>query len=192
MSVNRFRIRILILPLAAAVICAMVYYKANQTYRELTPEERANVQQQRPAPVFTLHDQNSQPFKLSRYLGRHKLVVVFFDPTSGADQNPQLQILKTGFSTLTAHGVKVIAISSATPFANRNSFQRGGTFPFHVLSDADHSVQTQWGCVKPGDPPVMLPSVFVVDRAGVIRWSRIGTSEAISAKVIVEELGKVR
>jgi len=186
------RYRILILPFAAVLIIGLVVYKSRQTYRELTPEERATAQRQRPAPMFTLHDQKSQPFRLARYAGRHKLVVVFFDPAEGADMNPQLQILKTGFARLTAHGEKVIAISSATPFANRNSFKRGGSYPFHVLSDADHSVQAQWGCVEPGDPPKMIPAAFVIDRAGVIHWSRIGGDEPVSIDELESELSSAR
>ncbi|MDB5388696.1 MAG: thioredoxin-dependent thiol peroxidase [Planctomycetaceae bacterium] len=186
------RYRILCLPLAAGLIAALLYYKSNQTYRPLTSEERAAVQSQQPAPMFTLHDQRSQPFKLGRYAGRHKLVVAFFDPADGADLNPQLQILKDGFARLTAHGEKIIAISSATPYANRKAFERGGDFPFHILSDADHSVQTQWGCVAAGEPPKMLPAVFVIDRAGIIHWSEVGGNEPVSIEKLETELAKAR
>lgn len=186
------RYRILILPLAAAFIVALVVYKSKQTYRELTSEDRAAAQIQRPVTMFTLHDQRSQPFRLARYAGRHKLIVVFFDPTNGADQNAQLQILKAGFSDLTGHGEKIIAISSATPFANRKAFERGGDFPFHVLSDADYSVRTQWGCVIPGDPPKMLPGVFIVDRLGVIHWSQVGGEEPVPLEKLQAEMKSAR
>jgi peroxiredoxin len=186
------RYRILVLPVAALVIIGLVIYKSNRTYRELTPEERTAVQTQRPAPQFALHDQKSQLFRLARYSGRHKLVIAFFDPTDGADRNPQLQILKEGISRLTAHGEKVIAISAATPFANRNAFARGGDFPFHILSDPDYSVQTQWGCMTPGDPPKMVPAVFVVDRVGIIHWSRIGGTEPVTVETLEQQLAIAR
>lgn len=186
------RLRILVLPLAAVLLAGLVAYKSSQTYRDLTPEERAAAERRRPAPMFTLHDQESQPFKLSRYAGRHKLVVAFFDANVGVDQDPQLQFLRDGYARLTAAGAKVIAISSATPFANRNAFERCGKFPFHILSDADHSVQTQWGCVEPGDPPVMRPAMFVIDRAGVIFWSRIGMKEPISIDELETQLSRAR
>lgn len=186
------RYRILVLPLAALLITGLVVYKSNRTYRELTPEERNAVQNQRPAPQFALHDQKSQMFRLARYSGRHKLVVVFFDPTEGADKNPQLQILKEGFSRLSAHGEKVIAISAATPFANRNAFARGGDFPFHILSDPDYRVQTEWGVMTPGNPPKMVPAVFVIDRAGIIHWSRIGATEPVTVEEIETQLTKSR
>jgi hypothetical protein len=166
------RYRILVLPVAALVIIGLVIYKSNRTYRELTPEERTAVQTQRPAPQFALHDQKSQLFRLARY--------------------PQLQILKEGISRLTAHGEKVIAISAATPFANRNAFARGGDFPFHILSDPDYSVQTQWGCMTPGDPPKMVPAVFVVDRVGIIHWSRIGGTEPVTVETLEQQLAIAR
>jgi peroxiredoxin len=187
-----FKPRILILPLAAVVIGALVFFKTNQPTRELTPEARKAVLSRRPAQSFKLHDQRSQPFRLDRYLGRHKLLIVFFDPSKGASRNAQLQILKAGYAQLTAHGEKVIAISSATPYANRESFKRGGDFPFHVLSDADYSVETAWGCMTQGDPPQVIPSAFVVDRAGVIHWSQIGGPSPIAWQDLLKELRAAR
>ncbi len=187
-----FKPRILVLPLAALVIGALVYFKTNQPAQVLTPEARETLLRRRPAQSFKLHDQQSQPFRLDRYLGRHKLLIVFFDPGEGAANNAQLQVLKAGFEKLTAHGEKVIAISYATPYANRESFKQGGDFPFHVLSDADYSVGTQWGCMLPGDPPRVIPSAFVIDRAGVIHWSQIGGPSPIALDVLLRELAGAR
>ena len=188
----RFKPRILILPLSAAIIAGLVWYKARQPPVEPSATASAALRQRRPAQPFKLHDQRSQPFRLERYLGRHKLLIVFFDPTRGAARNPQLQVLKAGHAQLTAHGEKVIAISSATPWANRESFKQGGEYPFHVLSDADYSVETQWGVMSNGDPPQVIPSAFVVDRAGVIHWSRIGGTAPIPWEVFQSELQLAR
>lgn len=188
-----FKPRILILPLAAIVIVALVAYKSRQPHldpNEFNPGGVLSIR--RPAPVFKLHDQHSQPFRLERYLGRHKLLVVFFDPTAGAAHNPQLQIMKSGYDQLAASGQKVIAISSATPYANRESFKLGGDFPFHVLSDADYSVEAAWGCLTRDEPPQVIPSAFVVDRAGVINWSQIGGPTPIPLEVLLRELKRAR
>ena len=189
---QRFKPRILILPCAALVITGLVYFKSNQPQVELSASARDAIQRRRPAPTFKLHDQRSQPFRLERYLGRHQLLIVFFDPSPGAAKNSQLQILKNGFAQLSAHGRKVIAISSATPYANRESFKLGGEFPFHVLSDADYSVEAQWGCLTSEEPPQVIPSAFVVDRAGVISWSQIGGIAPIPLETLLRELNRSR
>lgn len=188
----QFKPRILVLPLAALVIIGLVYFKSSQPQIELSDAARDALQRRRPATVFKLHDQRSQPFRLERYLGRHKLLIVFFDPSQGAAKNEQLQILKRGHEQLSAQGRKVIAISSATPYANRESFKLGGDFPFHVLSDADYSVETEWGCMTTGDPPQVIPSAFVIDRAGVISWSQIGGQSPIPLETLLRELNNAR
>lgn len=188
----QFKPRILVLPLAALIIIGLVYFKSSQPQIELSDAARDALQRRRPATIFKLHDQRSQPFRLERYLGRHKLLIVFFDPSPGAAKNEQLQILKRGYEQLSAQGRKVIAISSATPYANRESFKLGGDFPFHVLSDADYSVETEWGCMTTGDPPQVIPSAFVIDRAGVISWSQIGGKSPIPLETLLRELNNAR
>lgn len=188
----QFKPRILVLPLAALMIIGLVYFKSSQPQIELSDAARDALQRRRPATIFKLHDQRSQPFRLERYLGRHKLLIVFFDPSQGAAKNEQLQILKRGYEQLSAQGRKVIAISSATPYANRESFKLGGDFPFHVLSDADYSVETEWGCMTTGDPPQVIPSAFVIDRAGVISWSQIGGKSPIPLETLLRELNNAR
>ncbi len=188
----QFKPRILALPLAALMIIGLVYFKSSQPQIELSDAARDALQRRRPATIFKLHDQRSQPFRLERYLGRHKLLIVFFDPSQGAAKNEQLQILKRGYEQLSAQGRKVIAISSATPYANRESFKLGGDFPFHVLSDADYSVENEWGCMTTGDPPQVIPSAFVIDRAGVISWSQIGGKSPIPLETLLRELNNAR
>lgn len=198
-----FKPRVLILPLAALAIGLLVWFKANQPTQELSPEAREALSRRRPATTFALHDMASQPFRLGRYLGRHKLLIVFFNPQGGVVQNKQLQLLKTGYDQLTANGEKVIAISNTTPYANRESVERASDyvpgprgevdyFPFHVLSDADYSVATQWGCMTKGEPPEVNPSAFVIDRAGVINWSQIGAQSPIPIETLQRELKNAR
>jgi peroxiredoxin len=188
----RLKPRILILPVAALAITGLVYFKSTQPQVQLSTSAREAIQRRRPATPFKLHDQRSQPFRLERYLGRHKLLIVFFDPSQGAARNAQLKLLKAGYEQLAAHDRKVIAISSATPYANRESFKLGGDFPFHVLSDADYSVATEWGCMTNATPPQVLPAAFVVDRAGVISWSQVGGPTPIPWETLLGELEKAR
>lgn len=187
-----FKLRTLILPLAAVIIAGLVWYKSIQPKQEITPEITQAFLNRRPAPTFSLWDDDSKPFKLSRYLGRHKLLIVFFDPKQGIATNPQLKILTEAYKQLTSHGEKVIAISSATPYAIRESMKSKSELPFHVLADPDFGVEAEWGCMQPGDPPRMKPSAFVIDRAGVIAWSQIGEPSPLPAEKLLQELHSAR
>lgn len=51
----------------------------------------------------------------------------------------------------------------------------GRTLDFPLLSDPDHAVVARYGLLNPADPerPIPHPTVFVIDRDGVVRWKFI-------------------
>lgn len=180
--------RILVLPLAAMIIAALVTYKLT---RKPQPPQWQSVEgvTLRSAPLFQLYDDKSKMLRLTRYLGRHKMLIVFFDPSAGADKNPQLELLKRDFDDVKKTGAYILAISAATPYANRKSIERGGRFPFSLLSDPTLEVHRAWGVL---DERTLQPveGVFVVDRAGVIRWSAVAPEQPIETETLVEELNR--
>ena len=77
------RKRILVLPAAALILIALVVYK--QT-RKPAPQGRVELPAaQAPAPLFSLLTRNNKLVKFERYVGRHKILVVFFDGAAVAD-----------------------------------------------------------------------------------------------------------
>jgi peroxiredoxin Q/BCP len=184
------RRRILVLPLSAAIIAGLVAYKLNQP-----PQQFASTRElaagEFPAPLFQLYDQSSKMYRLARDVGRHKLVVVFFDSSFGADRNPRLQMLRSEYERLTAGGVHLLAISPATPFANRESFKRGGKFPFPLLSDPDFQVHQAWGAFDE-DARRPIPTVFLIDRTGTIRHTHVEAASTLDAAELRRELDQMR
>ena len=86
-----------------------------------------------------LYDQKSQLVKFERYLGRTKMVVVFFDGETGADADPWLTQLRDHHDQVQAAGVQVIGIGLATPYANREAEKRSQDFPcFHRADTGGH------------------------------------------------------
>lgn len=182
--------RWIVLPVAACLIAGLMAYKWSQPRQVITPEQRLAVTLQRRAPLFSLYDANNRIVRLERYLSREKILVLFFDGEKGCDKDPLLAEIRQHYAAVSAQGV-IVAVSAATPWKNREAQKSAGEFPFPILSDADYSVQTEYECLA-GDPPRTRPSAFVIDRLGVIRWSRIGGKSPPTVAEIVEQLRLAR
>jgi peroxiredoxin Q/BCP len=80
--------------------------------------------------------------------------------------------------------VTIVAISSDSLETSRE-FAEDDDFPFPLASDLDLEVVDAWG-VRHRGKDLAVPSVFVVDRNGVVRFVKIG--ESISDRLSVEDL----
>ena len=166
------RLRILVLPLAAAVIAGLVWHKHNQVHRRQPATANGKIARIQAPPIEAIDAENSIT-RLKSFLGRHSLLVVFFDGQTGADADKTLHHLKQHSAELKAADYHVIAVSSALPQQNRKT-----DFPplFHLLTDPAPvwKVHRNWGsgCFdkKAGSP---RQAVFHIDRAGNVT----GTSE---------------
>lgn len=188
-----------ILPISAAVILLLVGYKLTRPKPPPVSISEIARRINYPPPLFQLYDEHSQIQRLATYLGRHRMLVVFFDPQQGVASNPLLQQLRDAFPQLHEAGALVMAISDLRPSEHRSGKGRGGVaggeaaspFPFHLLSDLDNRVRAQWGALDPetGKP---LEAVFVIDRAGRIRQIHRGPDELGTAVDWVRDLNANR
>ncbi len=154
-----------------------------------TQTERARPR--RLAPRIELYDQKSQLVKFERYLGRTRMVVVFFDGETGADRDPWLTQLRDHHETVKAAGVQVIGIGVATPYANRQAGERSQAFPFPILSDIGKDnpapAHTQWGRFDPTDGSFDT-GVFLVDRSGMVETQGRTFKPVTDPKAVVQAL----
>lgn len=122
---------------------------------------------------FELFDTGMRPVRLQRYIGRHRILVAFYDGELGADRDETLLVLRRHYESLQQQDVIVIAVSGALPQQARAAEKRGGMFPFPLLSDggpAPHGTHRGWGR---WDAVAQRPrgGLFLVDRAGRVAWS---------------------
>jgi len=168
------KLRILVLPLAAAIIAGMVWHKIQQDHQPSPTSQRVTTARIQAPPIEALDKDNSIT-RLRSFQGRHNLLVVFFDGEAGASSDKSLQHLKSHSAELEAADFHVIAVSSALPQHNRKA-----QFPplFHLLTDPKPiwKIHREWGSgsfdKEAGQP---RQAVFHIDRAGNVA----GSSEPI-------------
>lgn len=131
----------------------------------------------RPAPNFEALDADNHLVRLGSWLGRHRIIVVFFDGDHGADNDPDLLRLRDRFAELQALDVKVVGVTAAIPQVNRAAMERaGGPFPFPLVSDVDPQspegtlrIHRHWGRLDTvNNKP--LSGTFLIDRKGQVAY----------------------
>jgi peroxiredoxin len=163
--------RAFVLVPVAIVIGGLWAFKATRHYAPQSTVAPSSIAE--PAPEFELYDQTapSRIVRLQGYLGRYRLIVVFFDGRTGAHASPVLNRLKADWSRLRKAEIYVMAISTALPQENRRDAAQHGEFPFPLLSDPDLHVHQTWGRFD-ASTKKELPGVFLIDRKGWVPWSR--------------------
>ncbi len=163
--------------LIAAVCAARMLTNKPQDYAMQVAEATV----MRPAPGFEALDANNHLVRLGSWLGRHRIIVYFFDGDQGADNDVDLLRLRDRFSDLQAQDVKVVGVTVAIPQVNRAAMERaGGDFPFPLISDVDPQsaegtlrIHRHWGRLDPvTDKP--LSGAFLIDRKGQVAY--VGTT----------------
>ncbi len=187
--------RRLLIPLVAGLMIASLCAWRIVTNRPQTYEDQvAAAVILRPAPSFEARDVDNHLLRLAAFLGRHKIIVLFFDGEVGAAKDPDLLRLRERFSELQAHDVKVVAISAALPQTNRLAMKEVGKYPFPLVSDLDPlnpgdvlRIHRQWGRfdTKSNKP---LTGIFYIDRKGQVLYTPEGPKPMGS---VDEAIGKV-
>jgi peroxiredoxin len=127
--------------LAGVIVAALTYYGESRqaALRALPPAARPVPRRQ--APSFQLYDQHkpSQLVKFERYLGRTKLALIFFDGELGLQGDPLVRRALELAPEIARHGTQLVAVSLATPAANRQALQQLhlDRAPFPILTDVD-------------------------------------------------------
>lgn len=160
-ATGRFKPRMLVLPIAALAIYAAV--KHGEEASRQTPRTDTSVTLM-PAPLFEGSDARKSLFRLQGWIGRHRILVVFFDGTKGATADPTLTHLLEHVSALKSTNTYVAAVSTALPSQNQDT-----DFPvtFALVTDLppDFRIHRQWNCYdEAADQPQQ--AAFLIDQTG--------------------------
>jgi peroxiredoxin len=182
---------------AAGLLIAVVCVVRIATNRPQSYEAQvAAASVMRPAPGFEALDSDNHLVRLGAWLGRHQIVVVFFDGERGADQDANLLRLRERFSELNAPSVKIVGVTAVAPQVNRAAIERGGSFPFPLVSDIDPQnpegtmrIHRHWGRLDSrSEKPV--PGIFLIDRKGSVAYIGTTPKSYDNADQVIEQIKK--
>ena len=161
----RFQPRILVLPAAAMLIVGAVIYGERQSEQAVRPNTATEATIQ--APLFEGSDGRRSLFRLQGWLGRHRILLVFFDGEAGATADPVLSHLLEHSAELHSTNTYVAAVSTALPSQN-SVLDFPATFALITDLSPNHSIHRKWGCVDETSGELMQ-AVFLIDRTGNVQ-----------------------
>ncbi|MEI7547560.1 MAG: peroxiredoxin [Actinomycetota bacterium] len=119
------------------------------------------------APAFTLPSDSGSDVSLSQFHGR-PVVLVFYPGDDTAVCTKQLNTYNDDLAQFEALNAQVLAISAQTVESHQKFSAKHG-FRFPLLADTDKAVAGAYGTLGPLGFP--RRSIFIVDGAGVVRYS---------------------
>jgi peroxiredoxin len=127
------------------------------------------------APDFTLPDQDRASVTLSEQLSKGPVVLAFFPGAFSGTCTNELCTLRDSMSELKKLNANVLGVSTDTFFALK-AWADAQKFGFPLLSDYNRDVIPKYGVNNPdmiGLKNIAKRAVFVIDRAGVVRYSEV-------------------
>ncbi|MFN0195487.1 MAG: redoxin domain-containing protein [Planctomycetaceae bacterium] len=174
-NVKQWDRRLLILFAAGVLIFGASYYKfVQQQQRAMTSEapiSSAARKESRPAPLFEAFNQDNQIVRLSPFIGRHEIWVVFFHEPLNRD--PLFQAVLNVADDVQSSGIKIIGVTPELPQNNRKFLETIEETTIPILTDPEpiYSLHEQWGLVDRNSGDVRS-ALFVIDRLGNVSWGK--------------------
>ena len=125
------------------------------------------------APDFVLRDQNNQEVRLSDFLGRRNVLLVFYPLAFTGTCQGELCAMRDNLSDFANEDVQVLTVSVDSPYAHKVWAEREG-YDFPLLADFwPHGAVAQAYGVFNEDRGFANRGTFLVDRDGVVRFAEM-------------------
>lgn len=181
-TARRLDRRLILVLLAGCGLAALCAWRVSVNQPARYNPERVEEEVWQAAPGFEALDADNQMFRLERYLGRHRVLVVF----AGEDRETLRQILvllASQQALLKQRDVKVVVLSPALPQVHRQLLSEGVPVDFPVLTDLQSQVQARWAGTAP-------PLTFLIDRKGDVLWQEAHPRSAGTLSEVLQQLLK--
>ena len=123
------------------------------------------------APDFTLVDQHGEPVTLSSFRGSKHVVLLFFPYAFSGTCTGELCTIRDRLPAFDNDDVVTLAVSIDHKFTQRAFADRDG-YTFPLLADFwPHGAVAQVYGVFAEDKGAALRGTFIIDKAGVVRWT---------------------
>jgi peroxiredoxin len=127
------------------------------------------------APNFELPVTMDKMWKLSDYIGKQNIVVLFFPFAYSPPCHKEMCGIRDGFREFKSLDALVVGISVDSPFV-LNKWKEELGLPFTLLSDTYKTVGPAYGAFHEKLGPVSgveKRSAFVIDKKGIIRYASV-------------------
>jgi peroxiredoxin Q/BCP len=128
------------------------------------------------APDFTL-ESTTGTFSLAAHKGNKNLVIIFYPKDNTPGWNGQLCAARDAADEISNRSGQVVAVNPGT-LESHSKWSSEFGFGFPICEDIDKQVATAYGAIKPVVGGIQR-CVFVVNRNGVVVWSKQGVPEIV-------------
>ena len=113
------------------------------------------------------------------------MVLVFYRASWDPFCRVQIAELTDHYATIEQQDAIILAVSADNQGAETVAYEWGAPFP--ILYNSDKSVITEYGLLAGN---VAIPSTFIIDKSGVMRWKYIGSGrdDRPSPQTILQQL----
>ncbi|MFN8061014.1 MAG: redoxin domain-containing protein [Vicinamibacterales bacterium] len=129
----------------------------------------------KPAPEFTLPNQDRQPVALREEWSKGPVILAFFPAAFSSVCTSELCTLRDRFAALAGSRARVFGVSVDSFFALA-AFAKAEHLPYPLLSDFNKDVIRLYDVYNPdmiGLKGVAKRAVFLIDGAGVVRHEQV-------------------
>lgn len=124
----------------------------------------------KPAPDFKVTDADGNPIQLSQFKGKKNVVLIFYQGHFCHVCGTQLSNFQKHFDLFQKQETDILAISADDKSLAEQTLGEKG-LSFHIIPDPQKVLINRFGVSNIAKKGIAWPSVYVIDKKGVIRYS---------------------